>query len=223
MCQRMEEAEASAQWLPLQLANTACDLECHSSQSPAHAATDWPFHPILPNQRHRRSARSRHGGCMETDGTGRPLHIKVQDPSLVNWFGLALRAANRFPTFPFATRASICLTAVTTSDRPPSSCFKTCRSHCPGTPDHPRRSRRTACGVSGAPSHRSRHMRIDVQRLHAKLPDASHHADFRHGDITAGPGPLRDVRRVRQRTSEGQYPVLQQPPDQRHQPPGHRW
>lgn len=89
MCQRMEEAEASAQWLLLQLANTACDLECHSSQSPAHAATDWPLSPNTLAISVIEGVRGVVMVAMETDGTGRPLHIKVQDPSLANWFGLA--------------------------------------------------------------------------------------------------------------------------------------
>ena len=44
--------------------------------------------------------------CIETDATGRVLHYKVQDPSLRNWFGLALAVrTNEISDFPICNKS----------------------------------------------------------------------------------------------------------------------
>jgi len=44
--------------------------------------------------------------CLETDGDGRLLHYKVQDPSLQNWFGLALAVRdNEISDFPICNKS----------------------------------------------------------------------------------------------------------------------
>ena len=108
MSQRMQEAQASAQWLIDRLADTALNL----------ADTPAPFAPLAP---------SAPGVCsggwslapqalcvslvegvrgpvllaLETDASGQLAHAKVQDPSLANWYGeaFALRgqAISDFP------------------------------------------------------------------------------------------------------------------------------
>jgi Ni,Fe-hydrogenase III large subunit len=44
--------------------------------------------------------------CLETDGSGRLIHYKVQDPSLRNWFGLALALReNEISDFPICNKS----------------------------------------------------------------------------------------------------------------------
>ncbi len=44
--------------------------------------------------------------CLETDGAGKLLHYKVQDPSLRNWFGLALAVRNNeISDFPICNKS----------------------------------------------------------------------------------------------------------------------
>ena len=87
MALRMREVDASVHWLLQVLDDPTLDLE----KPPATAG------PATLNLRPQSLCVSLVEGtrgpvvqALETDRTGELLHYKVQDPSLVNWFGLAL-------------------------------------------------------------------------------------------------------------------------------------
>lgn len=109
--QRMLEAEASTQWLIDRLADPALNL----TDTPAPFAKAVPSNTGATNVRREGVAPTVATGsaawalqasslcvsliegvrgpvmvALETDASGQLLHAKVQDPSLANWFGLAL-------------------------------------------------------------------------------------------------------------------------------------
>lgn len=88
--QRMQEIEASTQWLIDRLTDPALNL----TDTPAPFAQTSPSEtwPLAPNAQVVSLVEGVRGPVMvalETDASGQLLHAKVQDPSLANWFGLA--------------------------------------------------------------------------------------------------------------------------------------
>jgi Ni,Fe-hydrogenase III large subunit len=86
---RMREAQASAEWLLERLGDPALDLESPAPHTAAAVQTDWPLMPHTLALSVVEGVRGPVLVAIETDHAGVPLHIKLQDPSLSNWFGLA--------------------------------------------------------------------------------------------------------------------------------------
>jgi Ni,Fe-hydrogenase III large subunit len=97
---RMREVEASLRWLARVLDDTTRPLA-----SP-------PLHAPRPLYRDTLCVSVREGfrgpvvHALETDAHGQLLHYKVQDPSLPNWFGLALAVrGNEISDFPICNKS----------------------------------------------------------------------------------------------------------------------
>lgn len=86
---RMREAQASAQWLLERLGDPALDLAGPPPHASSAMQTSWPLVPHTLALTVVEGVRGPILVAMETDAAGHPLHVKVQDPSLANWFGLA--------------------------------------------------------------------------------------------------------------------------------------
>jgi Ni,Fe-hydrogenase III large subunit len=88
--QRMQEIEASAQWLIDRLADPALNLtDTPAPFAPGSLPSDWPLTPNALVVSLVEGVRGPVMVALETDARGQLLHAKVQDPSLTNWFGLA--------------------------------------------------------------------------------------------------------------------------------------
>jgi Ni,Fe-hydrogenase III large subunit len=100
---RMREVEASVQWLLGILAQPALDLSWHF----AGAVTTRPT--LRPNALCASLVESTRGPVLqvlETDAQGGLVHYKVQDPSLPNWFGLAMAMReNAISDFPICNKS----------------------------------------------------------------------------------------------------------------------
>lgn len=84
MSQRMAEAENTTQWLIERLADSAlCPI------SPPTSHTHWTLQPNALCVSLIEGVRGPVMMALETDAAGTLIHVKVQDPSLANWFGLA--------------------------------------------------------------------------------------------------------------------------------------
>jgi len=96
---RMREIEASLGWLQQQLGGAA-DL--------ASAALP-PIGPLLPERlciSVREGFRGPAVQLLETGADGRLLHCKVQDASMLNWFGLAIAVRdNEISDFPICNKS----------------------------------------------------------------------------------------------------------------------
>jgi Ni,Fe-hydrogenase III large subunit len=122
MLLRMREVEVSLQWLQKVLAEPALDLTCQPAQMRAAsrantASTVGAAVPIAAS-----TARSLRPNALcvsliegtrgpvlqvlETDAHGALLHYKVQDPSMPNWFGLAMAVReNAISDFPICNKS----------------------------------------------------------------------------------------------------------------------
>jgi Ni,Fe-hydrogenase III large subunit/NADH:ubiquinone oxidoreductase subunit C len=90
MSQRMNEAEASTQWLIDRLADPALTLADSTDPfATASVSTDWVLNPNLLAVSLIEGARGPVMVALETNTAGQLIHAKLQDPSLANWFGLA--------------------------------------------------------------------------------------------------------------------------------------
>jgi len=100
MCQRMNEAQASAQWLIARLSDSALDLtqtpvpfappsSTGTEETSAKPPTDWTLPPKVLSLALVEGVRGPVLVALESGEQGQLIHVKVQDPSLANWFGLA--------------------------------------------------------------------------------------------------------------------------------------
>ena len=97
---RMREIDASVDWLLSLLGNTTLDLQCGT------AAALPPLRPDLLCVSLREGARGPVVHVLETANPGQLLHYKVQDPSMPNWFGLALAVRdNGISDFPICNKS----------------------------------------------------------------------------------------------------------------------
>lgn len=97
---RMREIDASLRWLDGVLGATDTALHGHTVQ---------PLAPLYPDTlcvSVREGFRGPVLHALETGPDGRLLHVKLQDPSLFNWFGLALAVRdNDISDFPICNKS----------------------------------------------------------------------------------------------------------------------
>jgi Ni,Fe-hydrogenase III large subunit len=126
MLLRMREVEVSLQWLQKVLAEPALDLTCQPAQTraaarantagtvgavvPTTSAITAPKAPSLrPNALCVSVVEGTRGPVLqvlETDAHGALLHYKMQDPSMPNWFGLAMAVReNAISDFPICNKS----------------------------------------------------------------------------------------------------------------------
>lgn len=97
---RMREIEASLDWLARALDDSAGPLEARPLQSPGMLYRDTVCVSV------REGFRGPVVHALETGSDGRLVHYKVQDPSLPNWFGLALAVrGNEISDFPICNKS----------------------------------------------------------------------------------------------------------------------
>ena len=97
---RMREIDESVRWLQALLGESAFDLSAHA---PAKPGALRPEHLCISL---REGFRGPVMQAWETDAAGRLLHLKLQDPSLFNWFGLALAVRdNEISDFPICNKS----------------------------------------------------------------------------------------------------------------------
>jgi Ni,Fe-hydrogenase III large subunit len=90
MSQRMLEAQASTEWLIDRVEDTHLDLmNAPDPFAPGDLAGHWQLAPNRLCVSLVEGARGPVMMALETDAAGQLIHVKVQDPSLANWFGLA--------------------------------------------------------------------------------------------------------------------------------------
>lgn len=100
MVLRMREIDSAVSWLGGVLADGAIDLPAHTS--PIHT----PLRPDALCVSLREGARGPVLHVAETTAQGALRHYKVQDPSLPNWFGLALAVRNNgISDFPICNKS----------------------------------------------------------------------------------------------------------------------
>ncbi len=102
MSQRMREVDASVHWLLTVLGDTALDL---SGSTPPEAIAQ----SLAPETLCISLIEGTRGPVvqvLETSSQGQLLHYKVQDPSLPNWFGLAMALRdNDISDFPICNKS----------------------------------------------------------------------------------------------------------------------
>ena len=100
MVLRMREIDSAVSWLRDVLADGAIDLQAHTT--PIHAA----LRPDALCVSLREGVRGPVLHVVETTSHGALQHYKVQDPSLPNWFGLALAVRdNGISDFPICNKS----------------------------------------------------------------------------------------------------------------------
>ena len=100
---RMREIDESLRWLRDLLAAPALDLDSAATAVP-RALTGLAPDTLCLSLREGFRGPVLH--ALETDAAGRLLHYKVQDPSLQNWFGLALALrGNDISDFPVCNKS----------------------------------------------------------------------------------------------------------------------
>jgi Ni,Fe-hydrogenase III large subunit len=110
MVLRMREVEISLQWLLDVLAETAIDLRGPFAQPLKNQINASDTHHVLrPDALCVSLIEGTRGPVLqvlETDAQGALLHYKVQDPSLPNWFGLAMAVReNAISDFPICNKS----------------------------------------------------------------------------------------------------------------------
>jgi Ni,Fe-hydrogenase III large subunit len=100
MALRMREIDSAVSWLGDVLGDGMIDLQAHAT--PMHAA----LHADTLCVSLREGARGPVLHVVETNSQGAVRHYKVQDPSLPNWFGLALAVRdNGISDFPICNKS----------------------------------------------------------------------------------------------------------------------
>lgn len=100
---RMGEVDASVQWLLKVLGDDSLDL---SGSGAAPATIDQPLAPETLCVSVVEGTRGPVVQALETAPQGQLLHYKVQDPSLPNWFGLAMAVRdNGISDFPICNKS----------------------------------------------------------------------------------------------------------------------
>jgi Ni,Fe-hydrogenase III large subunit len=103
MLLRMREVQASVQWLQALLGDTALDLSEAANPRPALSGS------LRPNALCVSLIEGARGPvlqALETAADGSLLHYKLQDPSLPNWFGLAMALRdNAISDFPICNKS----------------------------------------------------------------------------------------------------------------------
>lgn len=103
MKQRMREVDASVQWLLKVLGDTTLDLTGSDS---AREVLGKPLAPETLCVSLIEGTRGPVVQVIETSSQGEILHYKVQDPSLPNWFGLAMAVRdNDISDFPICNKS----------------------------------------------------------------------------------------------------------------------
>ena len=103
MKQRIREVDASVQWLLKVLGDTAHDL---TSSDSAREVLGKPLAPETLCVSLIEGTRGPVVQVIETSSQGEILHYKVQDPSLPNWFGLAMAVRdNDISDFPICNKS----------------------------------------------------------------------------------------------------------------------
>jgi Ni,Fe-hydrogenase III large subunit len=97
---RMREIDESLRWLQALLGDPAVDLAAEDRLPPGALQ---PGHLCISL---REGFRGPVLQAWETDAAGRLVHVKLQDPSLLNWFGLALAVRdNDISDFPICNKS----------------------------------------------------------------------------------------------------------------------
>ncbi|MBI2277974.1 MAG: NADH-quinone oxidoreductase subunit C [Dechloromonas sp.] len=100
---RMREVDASVRWLLKLLADDKLDL---SGTNAARLAAERPLAPETLCVSVIEGTRGPVVQVLETSWQGQLLHYKVQDPSLANWFGLAMAVRdNDISDFPICNKS----------------------------------------------------------------------------------------------------------------------
>ncbi|MFZ2853638.1 MAG: NADH-quinone oxidoreductase subunit C [Rhodocyclaceae bacterium] len=100
---RMREVDASVSWLLKILLDSTLDLR---EAKPAVASMDKPLAPETLCISLIEGTRGPVVQVLETSPQGQLLHYKVQDPSLPNWFGLAMALRdNEISDFPICNKS----------------------------------------------------------------------------------------------------------------------
>ena len=107
MRQRMAEAEASTQWLLERLADPVLNLaDSPDPYGVVGVPVQWSPAPSTLVVSMIEGVRGPVMVALETDASGQVIHAKVQDPSLANWFGLALALRNQqISDFPICNKS----------------------------------------------------------------------------------------------------------------------
>jgi Ni,Fe-hydrogenase III large subunit len=91
MSQRMQEAQVSTQWLIDRLADATLNLtDTPDPFAKTSQTSHWPLSPKRLCVSLIEGFRGPVMVALETNGSGQIIHAKTQDPSLANWFGLAI-------------------------------------------------------------------------------------------------------------------------------------
>lgn len=105
MSQRMAEAQVSTQWLIDRLSDPALDLA--ATPAPFACRPDrWALQAQALCVSLAEGVRGPVMVVLETNDHGQLVHAKMQDPSLVNWFGLAFALRNQaISDFPICNKS----------------------------------------------------------------------------------------------------------------------
>ena len=103
MCLRMREVDASVAWLLARLEDAQLDLQPPAANA---VGTAWPLQPNALCVSLVEGVRGPLLLALETNAVGKLVHVKVQDPSLSNWFGLAFALRNQgISDFPICNKS----------------------------------------------------------------------------------------------------------------------
>ncbi len=106
MSLRMREVEASLNWLCALLGDATLDLSTRHAQHAQPSTTPPALRPHSLCVSLVEGTRGPVIQALETSAEGQLLHYKVQDPSMPNWFGLALAVReNEISDFPICNKS----------------------------------------------------------------------------------------------------------------------
>lgn len=103
MTLRMREIDESVRWLRQVLDLPCLDLAAAASADPSPPGLFWPDTVCVSV---REGFRGPVVHVLETDAQGQLIHYKLQDPSMLNWFGVALSMRNNeISDFPICNKS----------------------------------------------------------------------------------------------------------------------